>query len=240
MCSHGDGVDLIGLVKHTMLTLLLKHSINWIYSICLKHATVSHFEWHLKEKKLHKWKKKKTCRWESMFNIVTVAVQMNEHIEHKMYWFLHWFSGDRNFCAGVHYVTTYTSSIYRADNLHIWLSIMISMMTLDKVSWLSPYCWMASWRELITVAWVPEFWYVFMASFKVCLSSLLLGKRKYKYSKMRMHPVKYCSERIRKKGPSVPHQHHEWLTSVCQTQLMQDTLKAMNLISWKCNCCSKM
>ena len=30
---------------------------------------------------------------------------MNEHIEDKMYWFPHSFSGDRNFCAGVHYVT---------------------------------------------------------------------------------------------------------------------------------------
>ena len=30
---------------------------------------------------------------------------MNEHIEHKMYEFLDQLSGDRNLCAGVHYVT---------------------------------------------------------------------------------------------------------------------------------------
>ena len=33
-------------------------------------------------------------------------LQMNEHIEYgKMYWFSYQLCGDRNFCAGVHYVT---------------------------------------------------------------------------------------------------------------------------------------
>ena len=40
MYSHGNSVDLTGLVRH-MLILLLKHSINWIHSIHLKHSLQS-------------------------------------------------------------------------------------------------------------------------------------------------------------------------------------------------------
>ena len=101
------------------------------------------------------------------------------------------------------------------------------MMTLHKVLWSSPCCWMAFWRELIILAWIPEFWYVLTASSRACLEFMLLCKRKYVHSKMRIHPIENYSERLME-GRSVLHQLHEWLTSAYQNWI-QDTFEAMNI-----------
>ena len=128
-------------------------------------------------------------------------LQTKEHIEQKMGYCAcsYPLSGTRNLCAGEHSIWwIYT----RRENIHIWLSKTMSMMTLHKVSWSSPCCWMALWRELTRLAWIPDCWYVLMARFKKWLLSLLLCtslfpcKRKYKYSKMRIHPMKYYWENV--------------------------------------------
>ena len=115
----------------------------------------------------------------------------------------------------------------KKDNIHIWLCRIISMMTLDKVSCSLSCCWITFWRELITVAWIPEFLYVLTASSKAWLGFLLLCKRKYKYSKMRMHPIEYYSERHMERRSAL-YQLHEWLTSAYQNW-MQDTFEAMDV-----------
>ena len=117
------------------------------------------------------------------------------------------------------------------DNIQIWLFTMISMIALNKASWSSSCCWITFWRELITVAWMPEFWYVLTASSKACFGFLLLCKRKYKYSKMRIHPIEYYSEKLMEKR-NAPHQLHEWLTSLYQ-KWMQGTFEAMKFVPLK-------